>query len=216
MCKTCEYCNNKLTSKWVDKTTRFCSRTCSNLARKSTDFYKTHSKILKEKYKKEGTWGSLGNNNSKTRVYKTKSLVEKVEGKNFDDVSWDYKRIMIILDQKNKCNKCNLDEWLGSKIPLEIDHIDGDSKNDLRDNLEALCPNCHAQTTTFRGRNEIKSKFPPSNVFYEKYKELGNIRQTLLFFELAAKGNNYTVAKKMISKEDYNISFETELEYIKI
>ena len=214
MNRKCEQCNKELTSKWINKKTKFCSRTCSNLARIGTNFYTTHSEILKEKYRKDGSWGSLGENN-KTRIYKKKSLREKVDGKKFEDVSYDYKRIMVILDQDQRCNKCNLSEWLDSKIPLEIDHIDGDNKNDDRNNLEALCPNCHAQTSTFRGRNKKQGKFPASNIFYIKYKQLGNIRKTLLFFELAAKGDNYAKAKRIIQKANLDEEFTTELEYIK-
>lgn len=36
---------------------------------------------------------------------------------------------------------------------VEVDHIDGDPWNNLLDNLRLLCPNCHALTKTYRGRN---------------------------------------------------------------
>ena len=54
-----------------------------------------------------------------------------------------------------KCYNCNLTEWLGSPIPLELEHIDGNSSNNLLDNLTLLCPNCHSLTPTYRGRNKI-------------------------------------------------------------
>lgn len=41
---------------------------------------------------------------------------------------------------------CGLtDEWQGKKLRLEVDHIDGDFLNNLRDNLRFICPNCHSQ-----------------------------------------------------------------------
>lgn len=40
-----------------------------------------------------------------------------------------------------------------NKIPLEIEHIDGDYMNCTEENLTLLCPNCHALTSTFRGLN---------------------------------------------------------------
>lgn len=53
-----------------------------------------------------------------------------------------------------KCASCNLTEWLGNPIPLELEHIDGNNSNHLLENLEMLCPNCHSFTSTYRGRNK--------------------------------------------------------------
>lgn len=52
------------------------------------------------------------------------------------------------------CNKCKNTEWLGNPIPLELEHIDGNSCNHRLENLELLCPNCHATTSTYRGKNK--------------------------------------------------------------
>lgn len=54
-----------------------------------------------------------------------------------------------------KCVNCGCDgNWQGGVISLEIDHIDGDNSNNELDNLRYLCPNCHALTETYRGRNK--------------------------------------------------------------
>lgn len=52
-----------------------------------------------------------------------------------------------------KCYKCNLTTWQGQKIPLELDHINGIRDDNSLSNLILLCPNCHAQTSTYRGKN---------------------------------------------------------------
>jgi hypothetical protein len=52
-----------------------------------------------------------------------------------------------------RCARCSRDRWEDSPIPLELDHIDGDRTNNLLSNLRLLCPNCHALTPTYRGRN---------------------------------------------------------------
>ncbi|RKZ07823.1 hypothetical protein DRQ25_10630 [Candidatus Fermentibacteria bacterium] len=55
------------------------------------------------------------------------------------------------------CNNCNLDIWLNKPIPLELDHIDGNNLNNEFSNLQLLCPNCHALTPTYRGKNMLKA-----------------------------------------------------------
>ena len=60
--------------------------------------------------------------------------------------------------KKHECEVCNLSKWLGKPISLELDHIDGNRSNHLYANLRILCPNCHAQTDTYRGKNTAKCR----------------------------------------------------------
>jgi len=56
--------------------------------------------------------------------------------------------------KENKCEKCSISEWNGLILNIELDHIDGDRTNHKLKNLRMLCPNCHSQTETFRGKNK--------------------------------------------------------------
>ena len=53
-----------------------------------------------------------------------------------------------------KCQTCGCDgNWQNGIISLEVDHINGDNKDNRVKNLRYLCPNCHALTDTYRGKN---------------------------------------------------------------
>ena len=53
---------------------------------------------------------------------------------------------------EHQCYNCGLTTWNNKPIPLELEHIDGDNTNNNLNNLTLLCPNCHAQTSTYRRR----------------------------------------------------------------
>lgn len=51
--------------------------------------------------------------------------------------------------------------WMGRVIALDLDHIDGNPHNNTKENLRFLCPNCHATTDTYRGKNKNKNNYAP-------------------------------------------------------
>ncbi|MFD5298790.1 HNH endonuclease [Streptomyces mutabilis] len=65
------------------------------------------------------------------------------------------KRAMRELGVEERCALCGVEAvWLGEPLPLEVDHIDGNWRNNRLENLRMLCPNCHSATDTYRGRNK--------------------------------------------------------------
>lgn len=55
--------------------------------------------------------------------------------------------------KKEKCELCGLSEWYGEKLPVELDHKDGDHSNNELNNLQILCPNCHSIKTRKERKN---------------------------------------------------------------
>jgi len=52
-----------------------------------------------------------------------------------------------------RCEQCEMSEWRGQPIPLDLHHRNGDRHDNRLQNLQLLCPNCHAQTDNFGVRN---------------------------------------------------------------
>ena len=139
----------------------------------------------------------------KARAQEKKRAIEHVP---FDDLPGEWKRAKVLEDQGGKCNRCGIKKWNGELIVLELEHIDGDNQNNQRENLELLCPNCHSQTGTWRGRNKSASRKASvrSKVTDKEYisalEECSSIRQALLKLGLSPRGNNYRRANRLIKE----------------
>jgi 5-methylcytosine-specific restriction endonuclease McrA len=59
-----------------------------------------------------------------------------------------------------QCEECLSTTWNAQPIPLELEHVNGRNDDNRFENLKLLCPNCHAQTPTYRGRNIGKRQCP--------------------------------------------------------
>lgn len=178
---------------------RYCSRSCSNKRQLTQETKDKISLSLK-----------------KERKVRTPELIKQIKDKvksrwdnkillrPFETLTFERLKRRIALEQEHSCNKCKLKKWLDERITLELEHIDGDNKNNKRENLECLCPNCHSQTKTWRGRNKKNNKNLVSDetLCLSLVKSNYNIRQALLENELSPKGGNYKRCHRLIKLLD--------------
>lgn len=141
-CLNCQ-CKIKTTTK-VNK--KFCNHSCS------ATFNNKKRKVLNKclncdndlKYKKQKFCSRSCN-----KIHEINKKVS--ENKASAKTSKRY----LILEHGEKCMDCG---WRGvnpvsGRVPIELEHIDGNSENNSLENLKLLCPNCHSLTPTYKALN---------------------------------------------------------------
>jgi 5-methylcytosine-specific restriction endonuclease McrA len=189
--KNCPKCNTAHT-----KPGTFCSRKCSN------------SRVFTEESKKKKSIANAGRWTRKTpitteeirlRSAKTTAwALEKYQSTPFEKLGSENRKRRVLEEQGHKCNHCGISEWMGDPIVLELEHKDGDTKNNDRSNLECICPNCHSKTKTWRGRNN-KKRIVPDEVLLEAVKKHNTISEALRSVGLPDKGASHARAKRLLS-----------------
>lgn len=87
--------------------------------------------------------------------YRYRTPLDQILVKNSDFQSYKLKRRLFA--EGLKPPKCELCGWCecspDGRVPVELDHINGDRSDNRLANLRVLCPNCHSLTATHRGKN---------------------------------------------------------------
>lgn len=159
--KEFEFNNNQK----VERLRKFCNNSCSahynNLRKIKKDFgnCKNCNNKLNKSIKKYC-------NNKCQGEFKRSELFKLInDGNNkTTEISAKMHKMYLIEKHGNKCMDCG---WckihpITNNVPIQLEHIDGNSDNNCLDNLKLLCPNCHSLTITYgslnkNGRDSIRN-----------------------------------------------------------
>lgn len=76
-----------------------------------------------------------------------------VKGRHYANTNVLKRRLIAEGLKEHKCEGCGNTQWRGRPIPIQLEHVNGDRSDNRIENLKILCPNCHAQTDTYCGKN---------------------------------------------------------------
>lgn len=142
--KLCLYCDKELP--YERRANKFCDQSCSA----------SFNNRGVTRHIKRSRFCSCGQPKTLQNKYCDECIEKSVYNKVvlLEHAKHDKIRKRIILEQRgHRCERCGLTEWMGEPVPIELDHIDGNSDNNTAENLRLICPNCHAQTSTYKGAN---------------------------------------------------------------
>ena len=63
-------------------------------------------------------------------------------------------KVYLIENNEYSCSECGISTWNDKPIVLEIEHKNGNPSDNSLENVCLLCPNCHSQTNTYKGKNK--------------------------------------------------------------
>ena len=124
---------------------------CTRLGLKGVEgYYKKIKKIIRENNLDTSHFGTLQRKNyERGKNFKKIPTEEYFSEGVFHNGPNMLERLLKEGLKERKCEMCGGVEWNGTEIPLLIHHINGNNRDNRIENLQVLCPNCHAQTDTF-------------------------------------------------------------------
>jgi hypothetical protein len=111
----------------------------------------------------------------------------------------------ILIEQRGRlCESCHNSTWLDNLIPLDLHHLNGDPTDNKLSNLQLLCPNCHALTSNFRGKNKKKAEISDEEIIKtipKSYSASDCLRR------LDKRPQQYLIDRVKLLKETNNLEF---------
>ena len=159
--KTCPKCNIA-----HEKNGKYCCRSCANSRSFTAETNEKKRNSGLEFYSQYTSKERKQLHAEKMKLYDFDEHQRKVQEANrkrewskpYEEMSHASVRKRLLHERNHTCEECGIGKkYNGKPLSLELDHKDGNSKNNKIENLRILCPNCHSQTPTHRAKN-IKYK----------------------------------------------------------
>ena len=108
----------------------------------------------KFKYRKSTSFGKYCSNKCQVKLKQKTIKEEWFSGKRNTGQTRSVLKNILVEMYGHICMSCNLSVWKDCPIALELDHKNGDPSDDRPENVWVICPNCHATTKSWKGRNK--------------------------------------------------------------
>ena len=163
----CERCRNEFFENWmIDKRIepRFCSKKCAMSRSFSIETLKKISESNRKPWTEERktnyvhtsffTEESIKKSIDTCKLKRENRIKDCLDRKDYNSMPGKFRRALILKEVNYCCESCHNSHWLGKPLWLEIHHKDGNNKNNVRENLIVVCPNCHSVVDeNYRFRN---------------------------------------------------------------
>lgn len=153
----CEKCSNEHDGSYASG--RFCSSKCARSFATHAKRYEINDKVSAKRSRTgESTPAAHRRSHRTAKSYAEAARdvwsVRRADPGYFNTLKTDGSRRKFLIDEcGTTCAECGLTKWRNLPMPVQLDHIDGNPENNVRENCRLLCPNCHALTPTYCGRN---------------------------------------------------------------
>lgn len=132
---------------------KFCSRSCaSSFNNKGIRRHGRPKTVCLQCGKTNRTSKNKYCSNQCQRSYQWAKTVNDVQAAGIIEQPWTRRRFLIE-KYGHKCTICKRSTWMGTKIPIVADHINGNPEDHRIENLRLICCNCDAQLPTYKARN---------------------------------------------------------------
>lgn len=195
------------------------NQVCKKLGKRGTNTNRRQIEKIIEKYNLDiSHFKTFDFSENKIKKYEDQDVYcENSAYKNTNSIR---KRLLKDGIKEYKCERCGRTEWEGEPIPLQVHHINGNNRDNRIENLQILCPNCHALTDTYCG----KSKHKKEKVKNERRDTVPSkediINSFLLYKNFSKVGEFFNVTdnciRKWCKKRDLPIKTKEMKDFLKI